>query len=94
MSTSSTTLWDHCVADTAMSLPVVSWRQLERQSAREKERAADNVQALEQHYKQQVSNLQAKARSLEKDRNLLMVSAQLWTETPFPNIYAVLGSPA
>ena len=56
-----------------MPVPVVTLRQLERQMARDKDRAAENLKASEDQYQQQVARLQQHAKAVEKERNLLMV---------------------
>ena len=56
---------------------VVSWRQLERQAVRDKERSSENALMLERHYKQELGKVEAKARALEKERNMLMVSVTI-----------------
>ena len=53
---------------------MVTLRQLERQLARDKERAADSLRIEQEQQRQQVAKLQAQARALETERNLLMVS--------------------
>ncbi|XP_048765311.2 coiled-coil alpha-helical rod protein 1-like [Ostrea edulis] len=53
---------------------VVSLRQLERQMTREKERATEHFQTMENHYIQQLSAQQEQAKSLEKERNLMMAT--------------------
>jgi hypothetical protein len=40
---------------------------------REKERATEHYQTMESHYIQQLSALQEQTKSLEKERNLMMV---------------------
>ena len=56
-----------------MYLVVVAQRQTERQAARERDRGAERVLGLEEHHGHQVATLETKLKSMEKDRNLLMV---------------------
>ena len=42
--------------------------------ARDKERTTENYQTMEKHYIKQLSTLQEQMKSLEKERNLMMVS--------------------
>ncbi|XP_067661813.1 coiled-coil alpha-helical rod protein 1-like [Haliotis asinina] len=53
---------------------VVSVRQLERQSGREKERLREEMQTLEEHYKRQVDKLHHQLTQVEKDRNMMMAT--------------------
>ncbi|XP_046547785.1 coiled-coil alpha-helical rod protein 1-like [Haliotis rubra] len=53
---------------------VVSVRQLERQSGREKERMREETQTLEEHYKRQVDKLHHQLTQVEKDRNMMMAT--------------------
>ena len=52
---------------------VVSLRQLERQTVREKERVSEHLKTVEQHYNRQIEGLQQKLRAVESERNLMMV---------------------
>ena len=58
-----------------MPISVVSLRQLERQCTREKERAAEHLNTVEEHYQRQIDKLQEQLKSVEKERNLMMVSS-------------------
>jgi len=53
--------------------PVVSLRQLERSSTRERERASEHLATVEEHYTRQVNALTEKLRNVEAERNLMMV---------------------
>lgn len=53
---------------------VVALRQQERQMVRDKERMTENFQTMEHHYVKQLSTLQEQLKSLEKERNLMMVT--------------------
>lgn len=53
---------------------VVAMRQQERQMVRDKERMTENFQTMEHHYVKQLSTLQEQLKSLEKERNLMMVT--------------------
>lgn len=53
---------------------VVALRQQERQMVRDKERLTENFQTMEHHYVKQLSTLQEQLKSLEKERNLMMVT--------------------
>ena len=55
---------------------VVAQRQTERQATRERDRATERVQGLEEHHGHQVATLEKKLKSMEKDRNLLMVRSR------------------
>lgn len=57
-----------------IKLAVVSLRQLERQCNRDKERSAEHLKTVEDHYTKQIELLQQKLLALEKERNLMMVS--------------------
>ncbi|KAL5010146.1 hypothetical protein ScPMuIL_012451 [Solemya velum] len=52
---------------------VVSLRQLERQTSRDKERSKEQLNILEGDYKKQVHQLQEQVRVIESERNLMMV---------------------
>ena len=54
--------------------PVVSLRQMERQMIRDKQRHADIKTSLEDHYKQQIANIESRLHTADTDRNLLMVN--------------------
>ncbi|KAK3098404.1 hypothetical protein FSP39_019193 [Pinctada imbricata] len=53
---------------------VVSYRQLERQTGREKERSSEQIATMEEHYTRQIATLQEQLRNLEKERNLMMAT--------------------
>lgn len=53
---------------------VVALRQQERQMVRDKERMTENFQTMEHHYVKQLSTFQEQLKSLEKERNLMMVT--------------------
>ncbi|XP_013420329.1 coiled-coil alpha-helical rod protein 1 isoform X2 [Lingula anatina] len=53
---------------------VVSLRQQERQMSRERQRAADQVKGLEDHYKVQLDKLHHQLKTAERDKNLLMAT--------------------
>ena len=55
-------------------LQVVSVRQLERQSARERERSREHLETIEQDHKLQIRQLEQDLRAVESDRNLLMAT--------------------
>ena len=52
---------------------MVSLRQLERQTGREKERATEHLNTVEQHYTRQIEGLQQRLQAVEAERNLMMV---------------------
>ena len=55
---------------------VVSLRQLERSSTRERERASEHLATVEEHYTRQLNALTEKLRNVEAERNLMMVCEQ------------------
>jgi phage host-nuclease inhibitor protein Gam len=54
----------------------VTLRQFERQAGREKERAADYCRSLEEEYTLKIDKLKQQVRSLEQERNLMMVRTE------------------
>ena len=52
---------------------MVSLRQLERQTAREKDRMTEHLSTVEQHYTRQIEGLQQRLQAVESERNLMMV---------------------
>lgn len=53
---------------------VVSLRQLERQCNRDKERSAEHLKTVEDHYTKQIELLQQQLLAIEKERNLMMAT--------------------
>ena len=53
---------------------VVSVRQLERQSARERERSREHLETIEQDHKLRIRQLEQDLHAVESDRNLLMAT--------------------
>lgn len=47
---------------------------------RDKERMTENFQTMEHHYVRQLATLQEQLKSLEKERNLMMVTLRLLSE--------------
>ena len=52
---------------------MVQLRQLERQTAREKERNSERMESMEKQHHAAISKLQKQMKSIEAQRNLLMV---------------------
>lgn len=59
-------MWNVCIS-------VISLRQVERKSEREKEKHKEEMTRLEEYYKQHIVKLEGNVKTLESDRNLLMV---------------------
>ncbi|WAR08670.1 CCHCR-like protein [Mya arenaria] len=53
---------------------VVSLRQLERQSGRERDRAKEQLATMEEHYTRQIALLTDRLRATESERNLMMAT--------------------
>lgn len=64
-----------------MACLVVALRQQERQMVRDKERMTENFQTMEHHYVRQLTTLQEQLKSLEKERNLMMVTLRVLSES-------------
>lgn len=64
-----------------MACLVVALRQQERQMVRDKERMTENFQTMEHQYVRQLTTLQEQLKSLEKERNLMMVTLRLLSES-------------
>lgn len=48
---------------------------------RDKERMTENFQTMEHHYVRQLTTLQEQLKSLEKERNLMMVTLRVFSES-------------